>query len=122
VDGATRAERLDQGALLPERALHTGAGRPGDAPPDGEFGGAEHLRVRAAEQGGDGGRVEFRGRFGQRVPRHPPGRDAAPGQGGRGPGHVAAFYEPTVSGSLPVAPSLQAMIVLFWDGTRSARR
>ena len=53
VDGAARAERLDQGALLPERAPHVGAGRPGDAPPDRQLGGAEHLGVRAAQHAGD---------------------------------------------------------------------
>ena len=106
--GAAGAERLDQGAFLPERVLHTGAGRPGDPPPDGELGRAEHLGVRPAEQARHGGRPEIGGRFGQRVPGHPPGGDAAPGKGG---GHEAAVYEPavyepTVSGSLPVAPSL----------------
>ena len=30
-------------------ALHVGAGRAGDAPPDRQFGRARHLRVRAAQ-------------------------------------------------------------------------
>ena len=68
---------------LPERVLHTGAGRPGDPPPDGQLGRAEHLGVRPAEQAGHAVRAEVGGRFGQRVPGHPPGGDAAPGQSGR---------------------------------------
>ena len=79
------------------------ANYPGDPPPDAELGRAEDLGVRPAEQARHGGRIEIRSRFGQRVPGHPPGGDAAPGEGG---GHEAAVYEPTVSGSLPVAPSL----------------
>jgi len=57
MDGAARAERLDQGALLPQRALHVGTGCPGGAPPNREFGGAEHLGVRAAQHAGDVGRA-----------------------------------------------------------------
>ena len=67
-------------------ALHVGAGRPGDAPPDRELGGAEDLGVRSAQHGGDVGRAKVRSRFGQRVAGHPPGRDVAPGQRGRGRG------------------------------------
>ena len=51
-DGAARTERLDQGALAPQRALHVGAGRPGDPPPDGQFGRAEDLGVGPAQQAG----------------------------------------------------------------------
>lgn len=84
VHGAARAERLDQGAVLPKRALHVGPGGPGDAPSDGELRGAEHLGVRAAQHPGDVGWAQAGGRLGQGVPGHPPGGDTLPGQGGRG--------------------------------------
>jgi hypothetical protein len=83
VHGPARAERLDQGAVLPEGTLDVSAGRPGDAPPDRELGGAEDLGVGAAQHPGDVGRAQVRSRFGQRVAGHPPGRDAAPAQRGR---------------------------------------
>ena len=52
MDSAARAECLDQAALAPQRAPHIGAGRPGDAPPDRQVGGTEHLGVRPAQQAG----------------------------------------------------------------------
>jgi hypothetical protein len=70
---AARTERLDQGAVLPEGVLDVGAGRPGDAPPDRELGGAEDLGVRCAQHAGDLGRAQVRRRFGQRLAGHPPG-------------------------------------------------
>jgi len=100
VNGAARAERLDQGALLPERVLHTGAGCPRDTPRDGKLSRAEHLGMRAAEPGGDAGRVEICGRFGQRVPVHPPGGDAGPGQS-RGHERQYAGRAARGSGSAP---------------------
>jgi S-adenosyl methyltransferase len=64
--------------------VSVGAGRSGDTPADRELGGAEHLGVHAAQQAGHAGRAQAGGRFGQRVPGHPPGGDATPGQAGRG--------------------------------------
>jgi hypothetical protein len=60
--------------------------------------------VRSAQHAGDVGRAQVRSRFGQSVAGHPPGRDAAPGQRGRGrgpPGHGRTFsWPPTRRGIL----------------------
>ena len=74
-----------------------------------ELGGAEHLGVRAAQHADDAGRAQVRGRFGQRVAGHPPGRDAAPGQDGRsrGPGggrHRTGVDVVAAARSTPLAP------------------
>ena len=72
VDGAARAERLDQRAIDPERALHVGTRRAGDAPRDRELGGLQDLGVRSAQHAGDVGGAGVRGRLDERVAGHPP--------------------------------------------------
>jgi hypothetical protein len=113
VDGAAWTERLDQGAVLPERALDVGAGRPGDAPPDRQLGGAEDLRVGSAQHAGDLGRAQVRRRSGQGLAGHPPGRDTAPGQrgqgrglGGHGPTFCLARPTSVTSGDGGLAPAV----------------
>ena len=76
VHGAARTERLDEDAVLPERALHVGAGRPGDAPADRQLGGAKDLGVHAAQHASDVRGTQIFSRCGQCVARHSPGRDA----------------------------------------------
>lgn len=51
-DSAARAERRDQGSVLPQRALHVGAGRAGEEAADRELGGGEQMSAHGGDRPG----------------------------------------------------------------------